>query len=142
MPLIILLKAACTALDGEACPVGAVLFWVAGDASSSVDLVTRFGVGEGFGATVRVRDGVGEEFVFCAGTKAALTSTTERTTINLFTIIISSDEPFAVAGGSIEIHARDAGYAGALLNPRGRRSQRLQTLTVPPLAPSTWCAKH
>ena len=87
MPLIILLKAACTALDGETCPAGAVLFWVVGDASSSVDLVTRFGVGEGFGATLRVREGVGEEFVFCAGTKAALTSTTETTTINLFTII-------------------------------------------------------
>ena len=90
MPSSRLLKAANTAVEGDAAGSVVFGFW-AGDASVSVDFVTVFGVGEGFCATVRVRDdGVVQEFVFCAGAKVVLANTTETTTISLFTIISSS----------------------------------------------------
>src|SRR6185436_19688322 len=85
MPSIILSKAASTAVDGPAAgvvrppPVAG-----AGDGVASGDLVTVFGVGEGFGATVRPR--LVEEFVlvFCARTKIAQTKSTEAATRILF----------------------------------------------------------
>jgi hypothetical protein len=49
-----------------------------------------FGVGEGFGATVRVRvDGVVDEFVFCAQARLAQATTTETITRKIFTIVSS-----------------------------------------------------
>jgi hypothetical protein len=55
-----------------------------GDAAASGDLVTVLGVGEGFGATVRLR--LVEELllVFCAITKIAPAKSTEAATRNLF----------------------------------------------------------
>src|SRR5258708_14933822 len=99
MPLMILLKAANTPLDGPTWPACVLLgFRAAGPASESADLLTVLGVGEGFGATTRVRvDGVVGDSVLCADTRAAHASTTETITRNLFTIVSSSSEPCAPA---------------------------------------------
>src|SRR4030095_435498 len=92
MPSSRLLKAANTAVEGDTAASGVFGFW--GAPSVSEDFVTVFGVGEGACATVRVRDGcVIDEFVFCAGARAVLASTTETTTTNLFTIVNSSNLP-------------------------------------------------
>jgi hypothetical protein len=57
----------------------------------SVDLVTVFGVGEGFGSTTRVRvvGCVVDELLFCADATAAHANPTVTTTRNLFSIISS-----------------------------------------------------
>jgi len=58
------LKAESTALDGATGLAAGGRFWVAVVPSVPVDLVAAFGVGEGFGATVRVRVDGDVEFVF------------------------------------------------------------------------------
>jgi hypothetical protein len=94
MPSSKLLKAANTEFDGE---TGGVVFLgfctlggLVGDASVSVDLVTVFGVGEGFGSTTRVRVvGCVDELLFCADAITAHANATVTTTRNLFSIISS-----------------------------------------------------
>src|SRR5438046_10756759 len=84
MPSMILSKAARTA------PAGLLVVVVRredvageGDAVVSGDLATVFGVGEGLGATVRVRL-EGDVLLFCASAAPALTSTIERIIASLF----------------------------------------------------------
>src|SRR6266513_4898329 len=60
-----------------------------GDGIASGDLVTVLGVGEGLGATVRVRLD-GEVLLFWASAAPALTSTRERMIASLFIVGISS----------------------------------------------------
>src|SRR5215831_5309047 len=65
MPSMILSKAVRTAADGPTAvrpPVAGE-----GEAAGSADLLAVFGVGDGFGATVRPRPAV-DVFVFCAET--------------------------------------------------------------------------
>ena len=85
MPSIILSKAASTAADGPAAEVVRPVPVVGeGDGVASADLLTVFGVGVGFGATVRPR--LVEEFVlaFCAKAKITHAKSTEAATSNLF----------------------------------------------------------
>ena len=90
MPSMILSKAARTAAAG-------LLVVVVrredvpgeGDGVASGDLATVFGVGEGLGATVRVRLD-GEVLLFCASAAPALASTIERIIASLFIVGISS----------------------------------------------------
>src|SRR5260370_29820167 len=82
-----LLKAGSTALEGEATSALFGLWLVAG---VPLDFVAAFGVGEGFGSTVRVRVVVVEEFVFWANANIALANTTKAMTRNLFNMISSS----------------------------------------------------
>jgi hypothetical protein len=60
-----------------------------GDGVAAGDLATVFGVGEGLGATVRVRLD-GDVLLFCASAAPALTSTIERIIASLFIVSISS----------------------------------------------------
>jgi hypothetical protein len=85
MPSSKLLKAASTVLD-EAASTLFGLWLVDG---VPVDFVAAFGVGEGFGSTVRVRVVV-DEFEFWANANMALTKTIEAMTRNLFSMISSS----------------------------------------------------
>ena len=86
MPSIILSKAASTPVEGATrvelalgrCDAAAV----------PVDFAAGFGVGEGFGSTVRVRVVV-EEFEFWANANMPLTNTIEARTRNLFNMISS-----------------------------------------------------
>lgn len=81
MPLMILLKAIDTALDGATWPAPGVRFWLAGPASGSVDLRTVLGVGEGLGATTRVRvDCVVGDSVLWAETRVTHANATEKIT--------------------------------------------------------------
>ena len=89
MPSIILSKAASTPVEGAA-GVELVL-GRCDDVPVSVDFPVGFGVGEDFGATVRVRVVVVEEFEFWANAKIALSKTIEAMTRNLFNMISSSN---------------------------------------------------
>jgi hypothetical protein len=96
------LKAASTALDGAAWLAAGVLFGfgVGVAVPVSVDFVVALGVGDAFGSTVRVRvEGDVEEFVFwlvlCANARVVAISATETITRKIFTIVSSSNEPFA-----------------------------------------------
>ena len=60
-----------------------------GDGVAAGDLAAVLGVGEGFGATVRVRLD-GEVLLFCASAAPAPTSTIERIIASLFIVSISS----------------------------------------------------
>ena len=90
IPSMILSKAASTAADGPAFVV-VRREDVTGeeDGVASGDLAAVFGVGEGFGATVRVRLG-GDVLLFCASPAPALTSTIEKMIASLFIVSISS----------------------------------------------------
>src|SRR2546428_815402 len=89
MPSMILSNAARTAADGPAFVVRREDAPGEGDGDASGDLATVFGVGEGLGATVRVRLD-GEVLVFCASATPALTRTIERIIASLFIVSISS----------------------------------------------------
>src|SRR5437868_11719391 len=90
MPSMILSNAARTAADGPAfVVVRRADIPGEGDGVASGDLATVFGVGEGLGATVRVRLD-GEVLLFCASAAPALTSTIERIIASLFIVSISS----------------------------------------------------
>src|SRR5438094_691873 len=95
MPSSKLLKAASTVLDGEAVWTLLGLWLVDG---VPLDFVAAFGVGEGFGATVRVRVVVVEEFEFWAHTNMALSKTIEAMTRNLFNMISSCIVSVSEAG--------------------------------------------
>src|SRR5437667_2346700 len=88
MPSIILSKAASTPVEGGT-GVELALGHCDG-APVSVDFPVGFGVGEDFGATVRVRVVVVEEFEFWANANMALSKTIEAMTRNLFNMISSS----------------------------------------------------
>jgi len=97
MPSMILSNAARTAAAGLV--PGAVRRDVVpgeGDGVASGDLATVLGVGEGLGATVRVRPD-GEVLLFCASAAPALTSTIEMTNANLLIVSISSKKTPAEA---------------------------------------------
>src|SRR5258708_3889765 len=90
MPSMILSNAESTAADGPAFVVVRREDVTAeGDGVASGDLAIVFGVGEGLGATVRVRL-VGDVLLFCASAAPALTSTIERIIASLFIVSISS----------------------------------------------------
>ena len=87
MPSMILSNAARTAADGPAFVV--VRRAGEGDGVAAGDLAAVLGVGEGLGATVRVRLD-GEVLLFCASATPALTRTIERIIASLFIVSISS----------------------------------------------------
>src|SRR5437868_15285088 len=91
MPSMILSNAESTAADGPAFVVvrREEVTGDGGDGVASGDLATVFGVGEGLGATVRVRLD-GDVLLFCASAAPALTSTIERIIASLFIVSISS----------------------------------------------------
>jgi hypothetical protein len=93
---MILSKAASTPVEGAIDPPAELRFvdgLGAGVAVELEDFVAVFGVGDGFGATVRVRlEGeVVLELLFCAQVTDALATTIDAMTRDLFIICISSE---------------------------------------------------